>query len=228
MLGFGDFMFGRTAWQAPTATWLGGTGSYGNSNSLSSLSIGGLNAGSEDRIVIVGVVSEATSDVPTVTVGGFSGVAVGVSTTFYCLITYYAFYNIAATTVNVAATFTQTTNHSIGVWKVIFAGGSSAVYTGRQASFNNTNGPISATITTYTNGVILGMATKPQSSTTPSTWSGTNAPVTDATVSNGRGSNRYGHLNATTGASSTISVTGSDSNKALSENLLAISPIPFY
>lgn len=230
MLGFGDFMFGRTAWQAPTATWLGGTGANSSGPlTLTGLNIGPLNAGSEDRIVIVGVWSESSSDTQTPTVNGSSGTAVGLTQSVYGKAQFFAFYNIVSATADVSVSFGLSTNHTIGVWTVIYAGGSAAVYTGGNRAVNNTNGPIYINITPYANGVILGMANKGGSSTTPNAWTGTNAPVTDATINKGGGgSNRYGHLNNTTAVASSIGVTGSDSNKSLSELVLCISPIPFY
>lgn len=230
MLGFGDFMFGRTGWQAPTATWLGGTGAdSAGPLTLTGLNIGPLNVGSDDRIVIVGIWSEGSSDTFTPTVNGNSGTAVGVTLASNGKAQFFAFPNIVSTTADVSVSFGLTYNHTIGVWTVVYAGGSAAVYTGAYRSVNNTNGPIYISVTPYANGVILGMANKGGSGTTPNAWTGTNAPVTDATINKGgSGSNRYGHLNNTTAVASSIGVTGSDSNKALGEIVLCISAVPFY
>jgi hypothetical protein len=230
MLGFGDFMFGRTGWQAPTATWISGTGANSAGPlTLTGLNIGPLNVGSDDRIVIVGVWSENSSDTITPTVNSISGTAVGVTQSIYGRAQFFAFYDIASTTANVSVSFGLSTNHTIGVWTVIYAGGSAAVYTGAYRAVNNTNGPIYINITPYANGVILGMANKGGSPSTPNAWTGTNAPATDATVNKGgSGSNRYGHLNNTTAVASSIGITGSDSNKSLTQIVLCISAIPFY
>lgn len=209
-----------------SATWRGSAGGTGTSLSMTAVPIGFLNPATDKRIVVVGIISNLNTNTPTaVTIGGTAATAVGVISNTFGFLRYYYVPNLTAQTADISVTFPSSGNNTIGVWTVISSAGASAVFAGAQAAANNSNS-ITATITPYANGTILGMATKNNSGTTPNAWTGTNAPVSDATQTNGTGSNRYGHKNSTTAVSSAITVTGNDSNKAIAQNLLVIQPAP--